>query len=41
MAKAVNSFFPRAWCPNVPEVLAMAVVVVLYSAGIYVLMYVR
>ena len=37
----VNFFSPRVWRPKVPEVLALAVVVMLYSAGIYVLVYVR
>ena len=39
--KIVNSFSSRLWCPNVPEALALTVVAVLYSAGIYVLVYVR
>ncbi len=41
MPKIVSSFSPRMWCLQVPEVLALAVVMVLYSAGIYVLVYVR
>lgn len=41
MSKIVDSFFARTWRPKVPEVVALSVVVVLYSAGIYVLVYVR
>ena len=37
----VNFFSPRVWRPKVPEVLALAVVVMLYAAGIYVLVHVR
>jgi hypothetical protein len=41
MLKIIDSFSPRVWRPKVPEVVALSVVVVLYSAGIYLLVYVR
>ena len=41
MQKILDSFSSRAWCPNAPEALALAVVVVMYSAGIYLLVYIR